>query len=379
MRTFSTKIMILFFLATGTAEGHPEASFYIQEWALVRSNNDSIYSGTYNVPLKYDAIIGNTDDDSDTVLSNISCTLSVDNITHITEEKHARVNDSFVQWSFPEEKVNESQNIDVGIDTDNYKSINARMDMNRWTNQSLFYSNGDVFQLAKFNVTFHEPGDMWGQIETWGIPEKSNVTAIPLPETFSTDAPITTWGNWDKGVAFNFDHNTALNKTYNLSVVIKLTNNNVSVSSFEYKPALRIAYTSGKDRIGETSFTASMPPDMLPDNFYYAYASTNISNQWSYYYTYFKGMYITRTFNTSITPLPSIILLPCIDCRLPTDPDNDSLYEDINGNGRKDFNDVVIFFENLEWVAANEPAASFDFNSNGRIDFADVVKLFEEL
>ncbi|RLJ00995.1 MAG: hypothetical protein DRP08_06080 [Candidatus Aenigmatarchaeota archaeon] len=28
----------------------------------------------------------------------------------------------------------------------------------------------------------------------------------------------------------------------------------------------------------------------------------------------------------------------------PTDPDDDGLYEDINGNGRKDFNDVVKFF-----------------------------------
>jgi PKD repeat protein len=63
----------------------------------------------------------------------------------------------------------------------------------------------------------------------------------------------------------------------------------------------------------------------------------------------------------------------------PTDPDSDSLYEDINGSGRKDFNDVVIFFNYLEWVASNEPISSFDFNGNGRIDFNDIVKLFEKL
>ncbi|RLF35124.1 MAG: hypothetical protein DRN03_05715, partial [Thermoplasmata archaeon] len=63
----------------------------------------------------------------------------------------------------------------------------------------------------------------------------------------------------------------------------------------------------------------------------------------------------------------------------PTDPDDDGLYEDINGNGRKDFNDVVVFFKNLEWVPDNEPVECFDFNGNGWIDFDDIVKLFEEL
>jgi len=32
---------------------------------------------------------------------------------------------------------------------------------------------------------------------------------------------------------------------------------------------------------------------------------------------------------------------------LPTDPDGDGLYEDLNGNGRIDFNDIVTQFEEL--------------------------------
>jgi len=63
----------------------------------------------------------------------------------------------------------------------------------------------------------------------------------------------------------------------------------------------------------------------------------------------------------------------------PTDPDNDGLYEDLNGNGRTDFADVTLFFEQMEWVAANEPVALFDFNGNGRIDFADISALFTEI
>jgi PKD repeat protein len=63
----------------------------------------------------------------------------------------------------------------------------------------------------------------------------------------------------------------------------------------------------------------------------------------------------------------------------PTDPDHDGIFEDINGNGRKDFNDVVLFFDQLDWIAAHEPAAAFDYNNNGRAEFSDIVLLFREL
>ena len=62
----------------------------------------------------------------------------------------------------------------------------------------------------------------------------------------------------------------------------------------------------------------------------------------------------------------------------PADLDNDGLYEDINGNGRRDFTDVAIFFKYLEWIEDNQPTIKpFDFNKNGRIDFDDVARLFK--
>jgi hypothetical protein len=63
----------------------------------------------------------------------------------------------------------------------------------------------------------------------------------------------------------------------------------------------------------------------------------------------------------------------------PTDPDGDGKYEDLNANGRKDFADVTLFFNQMTWIAEHEPLAAFDFNGNGRIDFADVVALFNDL
>ena len=64
---------------------------------------------------------------------------------------------------------------------------------------------------------------------------------------------------------------------------------------------------------------------------------------------------------------------------VPRDLDGDALFEDINGNGRADFADVVLFFGQMDWIAANEPIDAFDFAGNGRIDFADAVRLFDRI
>ncbi len=63
------------------------------------------------------------------------------------------------------------------------------------------------------------------------------------------------------------------------------------------------------------------------------------------------------------------------DLPAPTDPDGDGLYEDTNGNGRFDFDDIVTLFEEL---SSAQPGC-MDFNQNGRMDFDDIVTLFEEI
>ena len=63
----------------------------------------------------------------------------------------------------------------------------------------------------------------------------------------------------------------------------------------------------------------------------------------------------------------------------PTDTNADGRYDDVNSNGRRDFNDVVLHFSRMTWIVANEPFAAFDHNSNDRIDFADVVQLLNNL
>jgi PKD repeat protein len=61
---------------------------------------------------------------------------------------------------------------------------------------------------------------------------------------------------------------------------------------------------------------------------------------------------------------------------LPTDPDHDGSYEDINGNGIMDFDDVVAYYVYMDWISENTPVTLFDYNNNNIIDFDDVVKLY---
>jgi PKD repeat protein len=55
----------------------------------------------------------------------------------------------------------------------------------------------------------------------------------------------------------------------------------------------------------------------------------------------------------------------------PTDLDGNSVFEDVSGNERLDFNDIVVLFENLR----DAEAPFQDLNENGRIEFDDIVEL----
>jgi PKD repeat protein len=65
----------------------------------------------------------------------------------------------------------------------------------------------------------------------------------------------------------------------------------------------------------------------------------------------------------------------------PVDHNGDYVYEDINGNGRVDYNDVVTFYNAIlgpdHWVQDITLAdfENYDFSGNGAIDYTDVVAL----
>lgn len=86
-----------------------------------------------------------------------------------------------------------------------------------------------------------------------------------------------------------------------------------------------------------------------------------------------------------VTPTPTVTPTPVQPVAfpgqsgIPTDPDADGLYEDVNANGRLDFADLTLYFNEMDWIEINEPISLFDYNGNGRIDFADLSALFDEV
>jgi PKD repeat protein len=63
----------------------------------------------------------------------------------------------------------------------------------------------------------------------------------------------------------------------------------------------------------------------------------------------------------------------------PRDLDGDGDFEDINGNGRVDYDDVALLFNNLESQSVTSNARAFDFNDNDQLDYDDIVSLYDEV
>ncbi len=117
--------------------------------------------------------------------------------------------------------------------------------------------------------------------------------------------------------------------------------------------------------------------------YYYRVIATNTVGDTTTYAAPAIG-FPTKTVNSgpsNVWPAatcPAPVLMPG-GVGVPTSPLNNGLYTDVNGNSRNDFADVVLYFNQMTWIAANEPICGFDYNGNGRIDFADVVWLFNNL
>ena len=81
---------------------------------------------------------------------------------------------------------------------------------------------------------------------------------------------------------------------------------------------------------------------------------------------------VAVTQNTTLAALPGA-------SNPPRDSNGDGRYEDVNGNGRTDFNDVTVLFNGLSAVASAYPVQAFDFNTNARVDYGDVTVLYSKL
>ena len=121
---------------------------------------------------------------------------------------------------------------------------------------------------------------------------------------------------------------------------------------------------------GETSEEEN-PVHVYQDPGVYTVSLTDANNQ---------GITTTKTETDYIIVTGNVVSLPDLS-KVPLDPDHDGRYEDINGNSRLDFHDVVTFSRNLAWARDNTGVGPypFDFNGNGGVDSGDVTLLYWEV
>lgn len=68
-----------------------------------------------------------------------------------------------------------------------------------------------------------------------------------------------------------------------------------------------------------------------------------------------------------------------MDGAMPADIDGDGLYEDLNGSGEIDYDDVVVYFQHMDEPAMTDNVGAYDYNGNDRIDYTDLIGLFEDV
>ncbi|MEN6342241.1 MAG: PKD domain-containing protein [Methanospirillum sp.] len=153
----------------------------------------------------------------------------------------------------------------------------------------------------------------------------------------------------------------------------------------DYPLTLRVASWAALQSIGVSVNGSAAQTVFLPNtNFATSYTNVNTTVRLGAGWNTLRLSYHGTAMNVdsfSIDPAgarPVVLAVPP-GTALPTDTNGDGIYDDVNGNGRKDFADVVLYFNQMSWIAANEPVGCFDCNANGRVDFADVVWLFNHL
>ncbi|KQC03080.1 MAG: hypothetical protein APR53_06040 [Methanoculleus sp. SDB] len=96
-------------------------------------------------------------------------------------------------------------------------------------------------------------------------------------------------------------------------------------------------------------------------------------------FDYIYGYGLADAFE-ALSEIQSNSVIPLPGCtNPPLDPDQDGLFEDVNGDGVFSFGDIRLFFEYYDvWIPANEPIECFDFDGNSAIGFGDVRAHFWE-
>jgi C1A family cysteine protease len=239
----------------------------------------------------------------------------------------------------------------------NYKSI-YQYDPLGWV-ASLGYDNSTTGWMA--NIFTAKSDELLKAVSFYATDTNCNYEIYIY--TNSTSGPISQEGpiyfkNGTTSVAgyhtIPLNSDVQLAAGQNFSVVLKLT-----TPEFDYPMAVEMPYA------GYSSNATANPGE--------SFISSD-GNTWDDMATFFSNTSVCiKAFTDPDFPVFPSYTNP------PTDTDQDGLYEDVNGNGILDFDDVVAYYDNMDWIEQNAQASLLDYNKNGLVDFDDVVKLYDIL
>ena len=92
------------------------------------------------------------------------------------------------------------------------------------------------------------------------------------------------------------------------------------------------------------------------------------------------GRYESATTDASITVMPLTPFPSPAGGTFPppTDQNSDGIYEDLDGNDWIGFNDIIVYYNNLEEIDSGTygPVSFYDYDGNGWAGFNDIVRLY---
>ena len=371
IRLVAAAALLLCLCSAGVSAALPHATVSISRDIVIEDFDNSLPAGIYNGFIMNFLVIGHPPDGSGTSFGNLKYSIQTTNLFWVGWNEYAVWNETSAIWNFPSEyTIPEHQGLGVDAATAIPISQMMNVSLNRWFNQTRFQSTG--YQHVSGNVSYANTAEIISTDLTIDMPfPDDRVNPTIVPGSFLTDAPVLSTYSIDTGITVSLDPSALQQgKVYNFSVDYRVEPNGTAV---RFRPMVGVGVKVFQNRsAGTPGYGVDIPSHVLPDNLTAASVSTDTLSDWQLVEEHWVVTRLNQRVEPPVVPLPG-------SAKSPTDPDNDGIYEDLNGNGRLDFADVVLYFNQMTWIAANEPIAAFDLNGNGRIDFADIVALFNEI
>lgn len=237
-------------------------------------------------------------------------------------------------------------------------------------------SNGEVrwsgLSEGTYNLELYNDASLWGGTSVSVSSGDLETTTVRRQEPYETQVDLTDQGDGDGtievGEPVSISPEVRNDRSHSREVRVLMGIDTDRDSETD------VSVIKGPETIskGTTQFNWQYTPKTGGDQRLRVRVEANLQNEWVL--TDQTGWMQTFSVVEAREAPPSVV-----GGFAPTDPDDDDLYEDLNGNGRLDYNDVVLLANHLNDATVNEYVRAYDFNDNGRVGTGDYLTLFHEV